>query len=143
MRLLHKDLIPVLPRQQLLGQWRELCAIMRNIETDGTPNHVLVNKVIAYEERHLFTYAKYIQDEMEERGYKCNLSKFAESYQRNTEEKWVTFVYKDDLFSGCMNDSYLIQCYYNLQEKYDCGAITNKEWQKVEELCRELIGDVL
>lgn len=27
MRLWHKDLIPALPRKQLLGQWRELCAI--------------------------------------------------------------------------------------------------------------------
>lgn len=25
MRLWHKDLIPYLPRQQLLGQWRECC----------------------------------------------------------------------------------------------------------------------
>lgn len=41
MRLWHKDLITVLPRQQLLGQWRELCAIMRNIEERGTPGHVL------------------------------------------------------------------------------------------------------
>lgn len=143
MRLWHKDLIPVLPRQQLLGQWRELCAIMRNIETDGTPSHVLVNKVIAYDESHLFTYAKYIQDEMEERGYKCNWSKFAEPYQRIAGKEWVTLVYKDDLFHGWMNDRYLIQCYYNLQEKHDCGAITDEEWQKVEERCRKLLGDVI
>jgi uncharacterized protein (TIGR02328 family) len=31
MRLWHKDLISVLPRQQLLGQWRECCLIARNI----------------------------------------------------------------------------------------------------------------
>ena len=46
MRLWHKDLIPYLPRQQLLGQWRECCCIVRNIAMLGTPNHILVNKVM-------------------------------------------------------------------------------------------------
>ena len=48
MRLWHKDLIAFLPRKQLLGQWRECCAIARNIAVNGTPNHVLVNKVLDY-----------------------------------------------------------------------------------------------
>ena len=30
-----------------------------------------------------------------------------------------------------MNDRYLTQCYYNLQEKYDRGGIPEAEWQKV------------
>lgn len=29
------------------------------------------------------------------------------------------------------NDRYLKQCYYNLQEKYDRGIITEEEWQKI------------
>lgn len=33
------------------------------------------------------------------------------------------------------NDRYLKQCYYNLQEKYDRGIITEEEeWQKIEDL---------
>ena len=47
MRLWHKDLIPALPRKQLLAQWRECCAIASNIAKKGTPNHILVNKVLA------------------------------------------------------------------------------------------------
>lgn len=35
MRLWHKDLIEVLPRQQLLGQWRECCAIAKKPEGKG------------------------------------------------------------------------------------------------------------
>lgn len=31
MRLWHKDLIPYLPRQQLIAQWRECCAIAGSI----------------------------------------------------------------------------------------------------------------
>ena len=35
MRLWHKDLIDSLPRKQLLGQWRECCAIIKNIKEKG------------------------------------------------------------------------------------------------------------
>lgn len=29
------------------------------------------------------------------------------------------------------NDRYFLQCFYNLQEKHDCGGITDKEWCKI------------
>ena len=45
MRLWHKDLIDVLPNQQLVAQWRELSAIAGAIQKHGTPNHLLVNFV--------------------------------------------------------------------------------------------------
>ena len=48
MRLWHKDLISCLPRLQLIGQWRECCLIAKNIAEKGTPNHLLVNKIISY-----------------------------------------------------------------------------------------------
>ena len=32
MRLWHTDLIPVLPKEQLVGQWRELSAIAGSIK---------------------------------------------------------------------------------------------------------------
>ena len=41
MRLWHKDLIPYLPKQQLISQWRECCCIAKNIADNGTPNHLL------------------------------------------------------------------------------------------------------
>ena len=55
MRVWHKDLLDVLPRQQLLGQWQECCLVAK----------------------------------------------------------------------------YLKQCLYNLQEKYDCGGISDEEWLKI------------
>ena len=72
MRLWHKDLILVLPRQQLLGQWRECCAIAKNITTNGTPNHILVNKVMEYPMSHLYTYGLYVATAMRKRGYECD-----------------------------------------------------------------------
>ena len=70
MRLWSKQLIPVLPREQLVAQWREVSAIAGNIQLKGTPNHILVNKVLDYDYDHFITYAKLIQDEMTKRGYK-------------------------------------------------------------------------
>lgn len=123
MRLWHKDLIPVLPRQQLLGQWRECCLIAKNICEKGSPNHLLVNKIMDYPVDHFHYYAGLVANEMERRGYKCDYSKF---------DKWLHLSKNhctyENLFSDWHNNRYLFQCIYNLQEKYDCGGINEEEW---------------
>lgn len=133
MRLWHKDLIPYLPQKQLVSQWRECCCIARNIATDGTPNHILVNKILDYPIAHLWKYAFIIRDEMHRRGYVVRFEKF---------EQWFVRPYKyntpsyDKLFEDWHNDRYLKQCYYNLQEKYDCGGISVHEWNEIEMNCK-------
>lgn len=64
MRLWHKDLIPVLPRKQLSGQWNELSAIAGNLLLKGAPNHILVNEVLEYPLNHFITYGEYIMQEL-------------------------------------------------------------------------------
>lgn len=140
MRLWHKDLIDVLPRQQLLGQWRELCAIMRNIETKGTPNHILVNRIMDYPPEHFYAYAKRVHIEMWNRGYKAGVDKLNEGFRRAFGLSFVRVVGDDELYSSWHDDRYLRQCYYNLQEKHDCGGITDEEWRRVEDRCREVLG---
>lgn len=126
MRLWHKDLIHALPRQQLLGQWRECCLIAKNIHENGTPNHILVNKIMNYPLDHFYTYCKLIDQEMFNRGYKTTYKSLARIYT----ELW-TYIDIDELFNGWHNDRYYIQCIYNLQEKYDCGGISQEEWNKI------------
>lgn len=70
MRLWHKDFITALPKAQLVAQWRELSAAAGNILTKGTPNHILVNKIMDYPLDHFITYAKLIREEMTKRGYR-------------------------------------------------------------------------
>lgn len=36
-----------------------------------------------------------------------------------------------NLYESWHNYRYLIQCFHNLQEKYDCGAIPEDQWSKV------------
>ena len=70
MRLWHTSLIPVLPREHLVAQWRELSSIAGKIQLNDTPNHVLVNFVTDYDFDHFITYTKLVRDEMTARGYR-------------------------------------------------------------------------
>ena len=70
MRLWHKDLIEVLPRQQLVAQWRECCCIAKNLAENGTPNHILVNRILEYTSEHFTEYCLSIHKEMIRRGYR-------------------------------------------------------------------------
>lgn len=121
MRLWHTDLISVLPRQQLLGQWRELNSIF--VKQD---KHILINFVYDYSKNDLYSYSLMIMVEMLKRGYKVNTSNFYKYF--NTDE--VT--YNTQPFIDKMRNRYLVQCYYNLQEKFDCGGITEEEWEQIK-----------
>lgn len=139
MRLWHKDLIHVLPNQQLLGQWRECCCIARNIKVNGNPHHALVNRIMDYPEEHFWNYTRLVYDEMINRGYECNFNRFWR-WVTPTRSFWlIDEVPVDDIFSGWHNDRYYWQCCANLEEKYDCGLIPKEEWIRLsEEACLRL-----
>ena len=66
MRLWHQALIPYLPRQQLLGQHRELCALRGK---GWGRKHATVDYVFQYDPAYLVTYHNLIMEEMTNRGY--------------------------------------------------------------------------
>lgn len=146
MRLWHKDLIDVLPRKQLLAQWRECCAIASNIASKGTPNHILVNKVIEYPQIHFVSYVSKVLREMKNRGYKINqgsYDRFTENLYKGRKYFWNYdggIVINGNVFSDWHNNRYFIQCCCNLQEKYDCGVISKTEWSKIESCFENKIG---
>ena len=137
MRCWHQSLISYLPRQQLLGQWRECCCIAKNIAEKGTPNHILVNKVVDYPIEHFISYSYFVFVEMAQRGYKCNTANF---------KKWLSnqsFIPTKngyELFSEWHNNRYLIQCMFNLEEKHDCQGVTNDEWNTLLEGYKKITG---
>ena len=128
MRIWHWKLIPALPREQLVAAWRELSAIAGNIATKGTPNHILVNKVMNYSFDHFISYAFYVRQEMTRRGYRTmdsvwqKICSVTDSY---------TILPKEELFPEWHNNQYLTQCYYNLEEKCDCGSINEECFKKI------------
>ena len=130
MRLWHKNLIPVLPRQQLLGQWRECCLIAKNISEKGTPNHILVNKIMDYPIEEFINYAYAIYWEMDGRGYNVDYSKFLNNLKVNMST--IPYEPVEKVFYNWHDVTYLRICYYNLFEKYLCGGISDEEWQRIE-----------
>lgn len=133
MRMWHKDLISYLPRKQLLSQWRELSAIVGSIQKHGTPNHILVNNVLNYPLTHFEAYTNLIDNEMVRRGYKVANSVRNKicNFCYNSRSTAVNDITYDQLYSGWHNERYLKQCMANLEEKYDCGGITESEWKLI------------
>lgn len=156
MRLWHKFLIPVLPRQQLVSQYREDNSIMKAIAENNTPNHILVNRIMDYPIIHFAAYHSLVVAEMRKRGYqvrKDGIERFNNNYAKLTErtfeedaESFFELVPISDLFFTepvgykdlyWHSDRYYLQCLYNLQEKYDCGGITSDEWKLIQKQAKE------
>lgn len=129
MRLWHTYLIDVLPREQLVGQWRECSALCSNLISKGTPSHVLCNFIIDYDYNHFISYAYYIRQEMTRRGYRTmnNVWDKIVSLKPNWE-----LLDKEKIYYEKMNSEYLTICYYNLYEKFLCGGIHQNDWNRIE-----------
>ena len=69
MRLWHEQIIHLLPKNQLLGQHRECCALREN---GWNKKHKTVDYVFTYSPYNLFIYHSKIMDEMEKRGYRVS-----------------------------------------------------------------------
>ena len=135
MRIWHKDIIEYLPREQLVAQWRELSAIAGNLNTKGTPNHILVNKVLDYPIDHFISYAFYVRQEMTKRGYRTMESVWEKILSTN--DGAFELVAPKCLFPGWHNFRYFRQCFYNLEEKFDCGGVDPERMNKLEILLAE------
>ena len=139
MRLWHKDLISVLPDKHHLAQWRELCAIVGSIDKKGTPNHSLVNKVLKYPPIHFIMYTNVVIEEMRSRGFVVSESAYTmmASLLNKNLNQLDSFTYQyvpesiSDIYKDWHNKRYFTQCFFNLQEKYDCGMISNEEYRKL------------
>lgn len=131
MRIWHIDLIPALPREQLVAQWREISAIAGSIQKKGTPNHVLVNFVLDYDFDHFINYAAAVQSEMLTRGYRTMNSVWDKII--SLKPTWNQLPH-DEIYKEKMNNEYLTICYYNLYEKYLCGGIKEEDWSNIQTL---------
>ena len=116
MRLWHEQIIHLLPKNQLLGQHRECCALRGN---GWNKKHKTVDYVFTYSPYNLFVYHSKIMDEMEKRGYRVSREwrdknyrgQKAESYSNLEETNISSPIYKEH------NDEYLLECIENLAGK--------------------------
>ncbi len=134
MRLWHYKLIPYLPKSQLLAQWRELNSIIKNQN-----DHILINYVYDYPINDLYNYTALVVEEMMHRGFKVN-TKVADDYFITFRPKELYHLIKHP-FKKHHNDRYLLQCFYNLQEKYDRGQkdFSDEEYKRIEKIIERKI----
>ena len=116
MRLWHEQIIHLLPKNQLLGQHRECCALRGK---GWNKKHKTVDYVFTYSPYNLFIYHSKIMDEMEKRGYRVSIEwrdknyrgQKSESYSNLEETSISTPIYKEH------NNEYLLECIENLAGK--------------------------
>ena len=116
MRLWHEQIIHLLPKNQLLGQHRECCALRGN---GWNKKHKTVDYVFKYSPYNLFIYHSKIMDEMEKREYRVSTEwrdknyrgQKAKSYSNLEEINISSPIYKEH------NDEYLLECIENLAGK--------------------------
>lgn len=116
MRLWHEDLITLLPRQQLLGQHRECCALRGK---GWGKTHATVNYVFDHSPYKLYQYHVLVMEEMLKRGYKPDEKWFDPLYRGKTCSNYDSIArLKLEKPIYVEHDSlYLQECLNNLNEK--------------------------
>lgn len=140
MRLWHYKFLDCLDDFHIVAQYRELLAIKNAIDKNGTPNHRLVNKVLDYSLLDFKIYAMKVEKELEKRNISFNKSKIDEIMTWQTDKFKITSDNKP-LYDGWHNNRYLRQCYFNLQEKFDCGIVSEKAWARIDAKYHKEIKD--
>ena len=136
MRLWHIDIIPYLPKSQLVAQWRELNSIYKKQD-----NHILINYVYNYDKEYLLHYSNRVLFEMEKRG--INVKSF-ENYFNYFGGVLYFYPQSEYRFTE-HNDEYLLCNYYNLLEKYRRGQkdFSEEEFERLTDFVKKSVGGKL
>ena len=138
MRLWHKDFIPVLPREQLVAQWRELSAIAGSIQKKGTPNHLLVNFVLDYDYNLFISYSAEVRLEMTRRNIRTMDTVWNKIISLKPDWNQLSH---EEIYELKMDSEYFKICYWNLKEKYLCGGIKPEDWDRIKSLYNKFITE--
>lgn len=112
-RLWHYELLSYLPNSQLIAQKRECDLIWKDIAAGKQTNHILINYIWEYQDTktELANYYMMLYCEFCKRNFKFNISKYVS----------IPVASFNDPFNKHHNDTYLLQCFMNLWEKYMRG----------------------
>lgn len=159
MRLWHYELLPYLPELQFKGQLRELVAIMHDWRDKGKTNHLLINKAMEYDKKHLTSYFLRYNEEYRRR-YGKEIDKkiyweflnFAD-YEVEKDYKIslvngvdiVSIRLVKNIFDGWHTKEYLRSNMANLWEKHTMGVgksrISDEEWQRLVDGYKQITGE--
>ena len=127
MRLWSINLLPYLPKSQILAQWRELNSIYKKQD-----KHILINYIYDYPKDYLYSYSMAVIIEMQNRHYKIkSFDNFKQYFLGVNIDKHLRFKEHDK--------DYLTICYYNLLEKCMRGQkdFTLDLWLKLDDFYKK------
>lgn len=136
MRLWHIDLIPYLPKSQLIAQWRELNSIYTKQD-----NHILINYVYNYDKKYLLYYSNRVLFEMEQRNFR--VKSFENFFNYFGDLHYFRPISSYQFAEH--NDEYLLCNYYNLLEKYRRGQkdFSEEEFKRLTDFVKKSVGGKL
>ena len=152
MRLWHYKLIPFLPQSQLIAQWRELNSIF-SIGKQQI-NHILINYVRWLSDEQLLAYTLLVMKELDKRNIKYHETKLRNYFNVPENICWdesiyanglnyekMLYYYQNNPYPHIHTNRYLLQCFYNLQEKYDRGQkdFSKEQYERLEEFIKNEI----
>lgn len=109
------------------GQWRELNSIFKKQD-----KHILINFIYDYPKEHLLYYTDKLIREFDKRGYKINkIENYKQYFDDVDKVKYAYMLKESNCFKEKMNNIYLRECLYNLEEKFIAGGTSKAEWQKI------------
>lgn len=118
LRLWHEGLIDKLPRQQLLGQHRECCALRGK---GWGQRHATVQYVFEHSPFKLYQYHMKVMDEMKKRGYHHDPLWENPAYRGKSmpayESSVLSYERQSDPIFPEHDEEYLQECVKNLEEK--------------------------
>lgn len=120
MRLWHQDLLPLLPRAQILGQHRECCALRG---MGWGKKHSTVDYVFTHSIKKLVSYHYLVLREMERRGYKPDQQWYCPEYRGRNIGPWTgAQVYGPEVTMNTHiypehDNDYMEECLDNLRQK--------------------------
>lgn len=158
MRIWDYRLLPYLSELQFKGQLRELVAIMHDWKNKGTTNHLLINKVMQYDKKHLTSYFLiYNQEYIKRYNKDIDRNLFWEfldfaNYEYGKDFKLdissldiISIRLVKDIFPDWHTKEYLRSNMANLWEKHFMGVgksrISDEEWETLLRGYKEITGE--
>lgn len=123
---------------------KECDLIWKDIKEGKQTNHILINYIwkVSFVEKNFGLYYAYLKQEFDRRGYKFTDN----SIMKNANcELYKEYISRDTMPFKEHNIYYLLQCYFNLEEKFHRGQkdFSKKEFDKLFNFVDEYSGFAL
>lgn len=114
MKIWHKSLVRYLPDRLLIAQWNDCCKAAAS----------------GMHGEHLFSFGVFVADEITNRGMIVPFGELRRFIINCDTTHVVPF---DELYTDWHDELYLAQCWFELYEMHSMGAMSDTDWDSIQE----------